>query len=112
MSPPVDPSSDTPKPLLVPQVRILWTFALVTASAVLIMMVRWAQQGQALIVALVGILIWLAVVFAMFACLFLITYALGWLENLLAPPEPEILSPFATDRLPEQVVEPINADLR
>ncbi|MCC6508852.1 MAG: hypothetical protein IT423_07080 [Pirellulaceae bacterium] len=95
-----------------PRTRLIWSFVAVTAAAVLIMLVRWADQGVALIAALVAIAAWVAGLFAMFSLLFLITYFLGVLENLLAPPENEVLSPFAQDRLPEQIVAPNKVDVQ
>jgi hypothetical protein len=98
-----------PQPLL-PQIRLIWSLVAMTVAAVMIMLVRWAEQGQALIIAIVAIACWLAALFALFGTLFLITYALGLLETLLAPPELEVLSPFASDRLPDQVVAPQHVD--
>ncbi|MGN6546255.1 MAG: hypothetical protein ACTHK7_14470, partial [Aureliella sp.] len=79
-------------------------------SAVLIALVRMADQGAALVSAIVALSAWLGLLFAMFSVLFLITYALGVLENLLAAPQEEVLSPFAGERLPEQIVVPRKLD--
>ena len=95
---------------LLPQIRLKWTFAAVTAAALLIALVRMADQDAALISAIVATVMWLALLFGMFCVLFLFTYALGLLENLLAPPQEEVLSPFATERLPEQIVVPSKSD--
>ncbi len=99
----------TTQPLL-PRVKLIWSFAAITGAAVLISLVRWAGEGQALILAIVSMVGWLAGLFACFSLLFLITYTLGILETLLAPPEQEVLSPFAKDRMPEQIVAPIPVD--
>lgn len=95
---------------LLPRVKLVWSFVAITAAAVLISLVRWAGEGQALVLAIVASLTWMAGLFACFSILFLITYALGILETLLAPPETEVLSPFAQDRLPEQIVAPLHVD--
>jgi hypothetical protein len=95
---------------LLPQIRLKWTFAAVTAAAVLTALVRMADQDAALVSAIVAIAAWVAALFSMFGVLFLITYALGALENLLAPPQDEVLSPFAGERLPEQIVVPAKTD--
>lgn len=95
---------------LLPRVKLIWSFVAITATAVLISLVRWAGEGQALVVAIVAIVCWMAGLFACFSILFLLTYALGLLETLLAPPEQEVLSPFAQDRLPEQIVSPQHVD--
>ncbi|MGN6134834.1 MAG: hypothetical protein ACTHOU_10055 [Aureliella sp.] len=95
---------------LLPRVRLIWSFVALTAAAVLIALVRQVDQGAALVTALVVTTAWLTVLFVMFSLLFLVTYALGLLENLLAPPQDDVLSPFANDRLPEQVVPPAKTD--
>jgi hypothetical protein len=95
---------------LLPQMRLIWSFVAVTASAVLITLVRFADQGAAMVAALISVLIWLAVLFGAFSVLFAITYALGLLEALVVPPEQPVLSPFANDRLPDQIVAPIKSD--
>lgn len=95
---------------LLPRVKLVWSFVAITASAVLISLVRWAGEGQALITAIVATLTWMAGLFACFCLLFLLTYTLGILETLLAPPEHEVLSPFAQDRLPAQIVTPQHVD--
>ena len=98
------------KQLLLPRVRLIWSFVALTAAAVLIALVRELDRGAALISAIVITVAWLAVVFAMFAILFLITYGLGLLEDLLAPEQDDVLSPFADDRLPDQVIPPLKTD--
>lgn len=105
--------STEPLPIqpLLPQVRLVWTFALVTGAALLIALVRASDQGQALVWAIVGMLLWLAGLFSLFGLLFLVTYAFGRLENLVAPPDEEVLSPFASDRFPEQIVTPVQSDV-
>ena len=95
---------------LLPRVKLIWSFVAITAAALLISLVRWAGEGQALVVAIIAILAWMACLFACFSILFLMTYAFGILETLLAPPEPSVLSPFAQDRLPEQIVTPLHVD--
>ena len=95
---------------LLPRVRLIWSFAALTASAVLIALVREVDQGAALITAIVATFAWLSILFAMFSVLFLVTYTLGLLENLLAPPQDDVLSPFASDRPPEQIVPPSKTD--
>ncbi len=95
---------------LLPQFRLVWSFVAVTAAALLLTLVRWAGEERALLWAIVMTLLWVAMVFASFKLLFVITYFLGLLETLLAPPEVEVLSPFAQDRLPEQVVSPLHVD--
>lgn len=95
---------------LLPQVRLMWVFVAVTGAAVLIALVRLADQGFALVSAIVAIAAWLGLLFGMFSILFLVTYALGLLETLLAPPQEEVLSPFASQRLPEQIVVPLKTD--
>lgn len=102
-----DPAGKQP---LFPRIRLIWSFVAVTAAAVLIALVREVDQSAALISAIVGTLAWLTILFALFSLLFLVTYALGLLENLLAPPQDDVLSPFADDRLPEQIVPPIKSD--
>jgi hypothetical protein len=99
------PEVSKTQPLL-PQVRLIWSFVAVTLAAVLLALVRAADQSTALISAVVGISLWIGLVFFMFSVLFLITWALGVLENLLASPEVEVMSPFAVDRLPDQIVVP------
>ena len=101
---------ETERQPLLPQMRLKWAFVVLTAAAVLIALVRMADQGTALVSAIVAIAGWLVLLFGMFSILFLITYALGLLENLLAPAQDEILSPFAGERLPEQVVVPPKMD--
>ena len=98
------------KQLLLPRVGLIWSFVALTASAVLIALVREVDRGAALVSAIVVTVAWMAVLFAMFSSLFLITYALGLLEDLLAPERDDILSPFADDRLPEQIVPPLKSD--
>ncbi len=95
---------------LLPRVKLIWSFAAITAAAVLISLVQWAGEGHALIVAIVSLSAWMGGLFACFSILFLITYALGILETLLAPPQHQVLSPFAGDRLPEQVIAPLHVD--
>lgn len=95
---------------LFPRVKLIWSFAALTGAAILISLVRWAGEGQALILAIVSIVGWLVGMFLCFSLLFIITYSLGILETLMAPPEHEVLSPFAADRLPEQIVAPIKVD--
>lgn len=104
------PASHVERQPLLPQMRLKWSFAAVTAAAVLIALVRMADQDAALISAIVGVAGWLALLFGMFCVLFLVTYAMGVLETLLAPPHDEVLSPFANERLPEQIVVPPNTD--
>lgn len=95
---------------LLPQVQLKWAFAAVTGAAVLIALVRITNQGAALVGAIVAVSGWLVLLFGMFGILFLFTYALGVLERLLAPPQDEVLSPFASERLPEQIVVPLKTD--
>lgn len=95
---------------LLPRVKLIWSFVAITAAAILLSLVQWAGEGHALIVALLALAAWLGGLFACFSILFLITYALGILETLLVPPEQEVLSPFASDRLPEQLVAPLHVD--
>lgn len=95
---------------LLPQMRLIWTFVAVTASALLIALVRFADQGAAMVAATVSVLAWLAILFGAFAVLFAITYVFGVLETIIAPPEPEVLSPFASDRLPDQIIAPLKVD--
>ena len=112
MSSPKMPMVDEPlaKQPLLPRVRLIWSFVAVTAAAILIALVREVEQGPALVTAIIVIVAWLAVLFAIFSLLFLITYALGLLENLLAPPPDDVLSPFASDRKPDQIVPPLKTD--
>lgn len=95
---------------LLPQLRLIWSFIAVTAAAVLITLVRLADEGVAMVAAIMSVITWLAILFGAFCVLFLITYALGALENILAPPEQPVLSPFAKDRMPDQIIEPIKVD--
>lgn len=95
---------------LLPRVKLIWSFAAITAAAVLISLVRWAGEGQALLVAIIATLTWMAALFGCFCIMFLVTYTMGVLETLLAPPEHEVLSPFASDRLPDQIVTPQHVD--
>lgn len=93
-----------------PRVRLIWSFVAVTAAAVLISLVRIADQSTALISAVVAVVLWGGLMFGLFCVLFLITYALGLLEELLAGPSTDVQSPFAEDRLPDQIVVPIKTD--
>ena len=102
-----DNSSSQP---LLPRVKLIWSFVAITAAAVLISLVQWAGEGHALIMAIVTLAAWLGGLFACFSILFLITYTLGILETLLVPPQQDVLSPFAGDRLPEQIVAPLHVD--
>lgn len=104
------PGQPLPVQPLLPRVKLIWSFVAITATAVLISLVRWAGEGQSLVTAIVAIVSWMAGLFACFSILFLLTYTLGLLETLLAPPEQEVLSPFAQDRLPEQIVSPQHVD--
>ncbi len=99
----------TAQPLL-PRMKLIWSFAAITAAAILLTMVRWADEDLSMILAILSTLGWIVGLFASFCIMFLITYGLGVLENLLAPPEPEVLSPFAQDRLPEQIIAPVHVD--
>jgi tellurite resistance protein TehA-like permease len=98
------------KQLLLPRVGLIWSFVAITLAAILIALVRELDRGAALISAIVLTLAWIAVLFAMFSVLFLVTYSLGLLEDLLAPQQDDVLSPFADDRLPEQIVPPLKTD--
>jgi hypothetical protein len=102
-----EPSGTQP---LLPRVRLIWSFVAVTAAAVLIALVRQVDQGHALVIAIVTTLAWLALLFTLFSLMFFISYALGVLEKLLAPPQDDVLSPFAGDRKPEQIVPPLKSD--
>lgn len=93
-----------------PRVRLVWSFVAITAAAVLITLVRVADQSTALITAVVAVVLWGGLMFGFFSTLFLITYALGLLEELLAGPTIEVQSPFAEDRMPEQIVVPTKTD--
>ena len=101
--------AETRQPFL-PRVPLIWSFVAVTAAALLIALVRAADQGTALITAVVCTVAWCGLLFGLFSVLFLITYGLGLPEELLAGPTVEVQSPFAIDRLPEQIVVPPKSD--
>lgn len=95
---------------LLPRVGMIWFFVAVTAFAALIMIVRAADQGGALLRGSLAMLVWSVVLAGLYALFFLFAYTVGWLEKLVAPVEVQPKSPFAKDALPEQQVQPMRVD--
>jgi hypothetical protein len=84
---------------------MIWFFVTVLVVTLALAVVQAAEQGRGLAIAMVATVVFF-VAFAILAGIsFLIAYSCGATEKALAGKD-EPSSPFATDRLPEQVVPP------
>lgn len=82
-------------------------FVLITGSAFVAALFRNLHSNQA-VVTLAAIVAIILATFAMYAIVFLIAYPLGRINKYFIDQTDEGESPFATDRLPKQIVAPTN----
>jgi hypothetical protein len=97
---------------LLPRVRLIWLFGILTAAAVLFALVRDIGMAHALVAALLVVGCSLGLLLAASALCFAITYACGSLERGVNPPRVLPQSPFAADSLPQQLATPDRRETR
>ncbi len=102
---------DTPpaQPLL-PQVRMVWFFIIVTAVALVIAAIRTVDQGAALTAAILAMGLFSVLLALMFAACFLLAYFLGVTERAVVGQAEMPTSPFSNGNLPPQIVPPFRID--
>ncbi len=93
-----------------PKIRLLWLFALISFAALLMFLVRSADQRGELVFALIYSVIFVVVFFAFLSLFygmsFLVAYSLGKFERKLSDSTVVVSSPFADGQLPDQIVPP------
>lgn len=90
-----------------PRVRMIWLFVLVTAMAILLLVIRSASDGASVAFAAVFLGAFLLMLTLVCATTFLAAYALGRLERNWIDEPTKVSSPFAYNQLPEQIVPPV-----
>ncbi len=91
---------------LLPRVRMVWTFVLITVVAIALGIVRAAEQGEAMAAALTLTLIFL-VIYALFSAIFFCcAFFFGSMEQLIEGTQDDVASPFSDGTLPEQIIPP------
>ena len=89
------------------KITLRMLFVLLTGSAFIAALYRSAGQGA----TTSGLLMFVELIvftFAIYGVLFCIAYPLGRLSTYFAQQKESGQSPFATDRLPQQIIPPIN----
>lgn len=88
-----------------PRIRMIWFFIAAAVVALALGVIRAADQGQSLAAAVVFTGIFLILMMAFSALCFLAAYLFGSMEKSFGDSQ-QASSPFATDRLPDQILPP------
>jgi uncharacterized membrane protein len=94
--------------MLIPRFSLRWMLIAITGFALLFLTAKFAVQGQLWAVAVIGTIAASAAGFAIFAALFAVAFLLSLMTRFNRTVKPE--SPFATDKLPPQVIPPQHRD--
>ena len=93
-----------------PKIRLMWLFVLISFAALLMFLIRSADQRGELVFALIYSVVFLVVFVAMlsffYGMSFLLAYSLGKFERKLSDSAVVTSSPFADGQLPDQIVPP------
>lgn len=97
---------------LLPRISMGWFFIVVALVAVALILVRFADQGQALATAIIACLIFVILFLFFSAACFAIAYLLGATDQAVAESNPNPENPFSDAGLPEQIIPPKKIDAR
>ena len=98
-------SPETPQPLM-PRISMIWYFVVATLIAILAMIIMRAESRQPLAVAIVFTGMLLLFFLLIGGGAFLIAFAVGATEKMIAPKQTTPESPFIDGRLPPQIIPP------
>ncbi|MCA9193250.1 MAG: hypothetical protein KDB03_15875 [Planctomycetales bacterium] len=101
---------ETPSQPLLPQFRLYWFFVVVPIVAGVIWIIRIADQGQALAMAVTLTSVFLGFFALLSMGIFAIAYVLGTTEAYFVEDVQLPSSPFIDGRLPDQIIPPTHAD--
>jgi hypothetical protein len=91
---------------ILPQFTMRWFFGLALVLAALLTVVYQSDNSKALGATIFLMLVSMMIFLAMTALTFLSAAGLGALKRLFFQEEAKVQSPFATDRLPPQIIPP------
>lgn len=89
---------------------MVWFFIVVTIVAIALFVVRAADQGRALAVAMVFSVIFFGCLALLSGITFGVAFLFGAIEKILLGPQEQTASPFISDRPPEQIIPPQSID--
>ncbi len=102
--------SEQNQPLL-PRIGMIWYFIVVVVVAIMLFVIRAAEQGQALAAAMAFTGLFLFVVALISGGCFVVAFLFGAMEKAFDSGREEPASPFIVDgSLPEQLVPPKPSD--